>query len=73
MFVTPFVALGGTLASPSVGVNETGALLTAGAAMATGGLSFLAQALKDRAAGAMDHCATDLKKPEHQHPALAGE
>jgi hypothetical protein len=73
MFVTPFVALRGTLASPTVGVNETGTLMTAGAAVATGGLSFLAQAALDRASGAMDHCATEMPKPEHQHPALAAE
>jgi uncharacterized protein involved in outer membrane biogenesis len=73
MFVTPFVALRGTLANPSVGVNEKGTLLTAGAAVATGGLSFLAQAVKDRAGGAIDHCATDLIKQEHQHPGLADE
>lgn len=73
MFVTPFVALRGTLASPTVGVNEKGTLLTAGAAIATGGLSFLAQAAMDRAGGAMDRCATDLQKPEHQHPPLDAE
>ncbi len=73
MFVTPFVALTGTLASPTVGVNAQGTLVTAGAALATGGLSFLAQAAKDRSAGALDHCATDLQKPEHQHPDLAEE
>ncbi len=70
MFVTPFVALQGTLVSPTVGVNKKGTLLTAGAAVATGGISFLAQAAMDRAAGAMDHCATDLKQPEYQHPPL---
>ena len=49
MFVTPFVELGGTLASPGVGLNEKGVLLSGGAAVLTGGLSFLFQGLGDRA------------------------
>jgi uncharacterized protein involved in outer membrane biogenesis len=56
MFVTPFVSLEGTLASPGVGMNETGTLLTAGAAFATGGLSILYQGIADRATGAIDQC-----------------
>jgi uncharacterized protein involved in outer membrane biogenesis len=56
MFVTPFVKLTGTLASPGVGLDKKGALLAAG----TGGLSVLAQAAADRAAGGQDNCAKVL-------------
>ena len=56
MFLTPFVKLTGTLASPGVGLDKKGALLAAG----TGGLSVLAQAAADRAAGEQDDCAKVL-------------
>jgi uncharacterized protein involved in outer membrane biogenesis len=58
MFVTPFVKLKGTLASPTVGLDKKGALLAAG----TGGLSVLAQAAVDRVAGAKDNCAKVLEE-----------
>jgi uncharacterized protein involved in outer membrane biogenesis len=56
MFVTPFVKLTGTLASPSIGLDKKGALLAVG----TGGLSVLAEAAADRAAGEKDSCAAVL-------------
>ena len=62
MFVTPFVQLTGTLASPAVGLNKKGALLKGGAAVATGGLSLLAEGAASRAAGSKDRCATMLGK-----------
>ncbi|TXS95202.1 AsmA family protein [Parahaliea maris] len=68
MFVTPFVSLEGTLSRPGVGMNETSTLLTAGAAMATGGMSILWKGMLDRASGALDQCKTTLQ--EYQHPAL---
>jgi uncharacterized protein involved in outer membrane biogenesis len=71
MFVTPFVSLEGTLASPGVGMNETGTLLTAGAALATGGLSLLYQGIADRATGAMDQCEGTMGK--FSHPPLKQE
>ena len=71
MFVTPFVSLEGTLASPGVGMNETGTLLTAGAAFATGGLSLLYQGIADRATGAMDQCEGTMGK--FSHPPLKQE
>ncbi len=61
MFVTPFVKLVGTLASPSIGVDKKGALL-AGAAVATGGLALLAKGAADRATGEADECASLLQK-----------
>ncbi len=66
MFVTPFVSLEGTLAQPRVGFNETSTLLTAGAAVATGGMSFLWKGIYDRATGAIDLCkqfAQDYPQP----------
>mgnify|MGYP001555432958 FL=1 len=68
MFVTPFVSLGGTLASPGIGLNKKGTLLNAGAAVATGGLSFLWKGLADRAMGALDHCKETM--PEFTHPPM---
>jgi hypothetical protein len=56
MFVTPFVKLGGTLASPSVGLNKKGVLLSGGAAIMTGGLSFLFQGAADRATAEAGMC-----------------
>ena len=56
MFVTPFVALKGTLAKPQIGLKEKGILLTGGTAIATGGLSLLWKAAADRAAGVVDGC-----------------
>ncbi len=56
MFVTPFVALSGTLAEPTVGLNSKGVLLTGGAAFLTGGMSFLYQGLADRATAEAGQC-----------------
>jgi uncharacterized protein involved in outer membrane biogenesis len=61
MFVTPFVKLVGTLASPRIGVNKKGTLL-AGAAVATGGLALVAKAAADRAQGEVDRCEALLKE-----------
>ena len=71
MFVTPFVSLEGTLSSPGVGMNETGTLLTAGAAFATGGLSILYKGIADRATGAIDQCKETMGK--FTHPPLQQE
>ena len=61
MFVTPFVKIKGTLASPNVGLNEKGTLLTGGAAVATGGLSLLLKAAFDRATAEGDQCKKALE------------
>ena len=60
MFVTPFVALSGTLASPGVGVNAKGVLLEGGLAVMTGGLSFLYKGALDRATAEIDQCEKTL-------------
>jgi uncharacterized protein involved in outer membrane biogenesis len=64
MFVTPFVKVKGTLASPSVGLDEKGTLitgLTGGAAIATGGLSLAIQAAIGRATAEIDQCKKALE------------
>jgi len=64
MFVTPFVALGGTLAKQAVRANPKGTLLTA----ATGGTYLVLKAAKDRAAGQLDRCAEITST--YTHPAM---
>jgi AsmA protein len=60
MFVTPFVKLGGTLATPGVSLNAKGTVLSGGAAVLTGGLSLLVQGVADRATAEHDQCAKTL-------------
>ena len=69
MFVTPFVALRGTLANPRIGLNEKGTLITMGAAFATGGLSLALQGGMDRVSGETDQCKVIL--PKYPLPPLA--
>jgi uncharacterized protein involved in outer membrane biogenesis len=59
-FVTPFVQLKGTLAEPGIGLDKSGVLLSGGAALATGGMSFLYKAVADRATAGGDRCAEVL-------------
>lgn len=61
MFVTPFVMLGGTLASPSIEMNKRAVLLRGGAAFLSGGLTILGKSLIDRASGQRDSCAGALE------------
>ena len=58
MFVTPFVALDGTLAKPRVGANKSGTAIT----VATGGISLLVRSAMDRLAGSVDHCVETMPK-----------
>jgi uncharacterized protein involved in outer membrane biogenesis len=69
MFVTPFVTLSGTLKNPRIGLNKSGVLIQGGAAVMTGGLSFLAKAAVDRAGGAVDRCTAALEEVG-DHPPL---
>lgn len=55
--VNPYIKVVGTLARPRLAVDEKGALLSGGAAFATGGLSILAKAAWDRLARSRDPCA----------------
>jgi hypothetical protein len=57
----PYVKLVGTLASPRLAVDEKGALITGGVAVATGGVSILARAAWDRVKGSGDPCAVVAK------------
>jgi uncharacterized protein involved in outer membrane biogenesis len=56
MFVTPFINLKGTLARPQIGLSEKGTLITGGAAIATAGLSVIAQTAYKRATAEIDQC-----------------
>ena len=60
MFVTPFVKLVGTLASPSIALNEKGVLVSGVVAVATGGLSLWAQRIYDRSGEDKDSCPATL-------------
>ncbi len=60
MFITPFIKLGGTLASPHIGLSKKGVLLSGGAAILTGGLSFLFQGAADRATAESGMCEQTL-------------
>jgi uncharacterized protein involved in outer membrane biogenesis len=46
--VTPYLKIGGTLADPGLALDAKGAAVSSGAAVATGGLSILAEGLWDR-------------------------
>ena len=54
--INPYVQVVGTLAKPQLAVDETGVLISGGAAVATGGLSLLARGLWDRLSKAGDAC-----------------
>ncbi|MGI9222780.1 MAG: AsmA family protein [Woeseiaceae bacterium] len=54
--INPYVKIVGTLAKPKLAVDETGVLLSGGAAVATGGLSVLARAAWTRLSRAKDPC-----------------
>lgn len=60
MFITPFIKLGGTLARPQIGLSKKGVLLSGGAAILTGGLSFLFQGAADRATAEAGLCDETL-------------
>lgn len=58
--VNPYTKVGGTLASPMIRLDETGAIVEGGAAFATGGLTVIAKALSNRFLSDPDPCATAL-------------
>lgn len=55
--INPYIKVVGTLAAPRLAVDETGVLISGGAAVATGGLSILARAAWTRVSRAKDPCA----------------
>jgi len=64
--VNPYVQIVGTLAEPRLAVDETGVLISGGAAIATGGLTLLARGLWDRMKGAGDPCQRSTEKAIEQ-------
>ena len=60
MFLTPFIQLGGTMASPRLALDKSGILIEGGAAFLTGGISFFVKGAADRASGGQDRCAAAL-------------
>jgi len=54
--VNPYVQVVGTMGRPRLAVDETGLLVSGGAAVATGGLSILARGLWDRMSRSRDPC-----------------
>lgn len=56
--VNPYIKIVGTLAKPTLAVDEQGVLITGGVAVATGGLSLVAKAAWDRLARSGDPCKT---------------
>jgi uncharacterized protein involved in outer membrane biogenesis len=58
-----FIKLGGTLTEPALGLDAAGSVTTAGAAIATGGLSLLAKGLWDRVSSGVDMCAQEEDTP----------
>jgi len=54
--VNPYIQVVGTLAAPRLAVDETGLLISGGAAVATGGLSILARGVWDRMSRSKDPC-----------------
>ncbi len=62
--LNPYVGIGGTLARPKLAVDAKGALISGGAAAATGGLSILAKGAWDRLTGGKDGCAAAVKQAE---------
>jgi uncharacterized protein involved in outer membrane biogenesis len=54
--LNPFVKVVGTMAAPRLAMDEQGALISGGAAVATGGLSILARAAWDRLNRSSDPC-----------------
>jgi uncharacterized protein involved in outer membrane biogenesis len=58
----PYIKIVGTLASPKLAIDETGVLVSGGAAVATGGLSILAKATWDRVSRSRDPCNETAQK-----------
>ena len=63
--VNSFLAIGGTLDEPAVSLDPTGSATTAGAAIATGGLSVLAKGLWDRLSAETNICQ-DRPTPKNE-------
>ncbi|UCE88922.1 MAG: AsmA family protein [Pseudomonadota bacterium] len=62
----PYIKLSGTLASPALGIKPVHATAAAGAAVATAGLSILAQGIWDRVSAERDLCKQAIEALEEQ-------
>ena len=60
--VNPFIKVNGTLLRPTLALDPESALLEGGAAVATGGLSFLAKQFKDRFLTSKDQCGKAIEE-----------
>jgi len=58
----PYLKIVGTLAAPRLAVDESGVLISGGAAVATGGLSILAKATWDRLSRSREPCVDTAEK-----------
>jgi hypothetical protein len=67
--VSPYVKLKGTFASPAVALDKDSAILSGGAAVATGGLSILAQSALNRATAEGDQCGPTMEEVG-EHPPI---
>ncbi len=60
--INPYTKLSGTLASPLLILDPKSALIEGGAAVATGGISFVAMRFKDRFLTAKDQCGKAIEE-----------
>ena len=58
--INPYIQVVGTMASPRLAVDQKGVLITGGAAVATGGLTILAQGLWSRLSRSNDPCGQSV-------------
>jgi hypothetical protein len=68
--VSPYVKIGGTLASPSIALDPEGALIEGGIAAATGGASMLAEGLWERFLRSGDPCSRAISYADGELQAL---
>jgi hypothetical protein len=64
--INPYLKVTGTLASPGLTLDPTGALVNGGAAFATAGLSVVATTLWDRFVHESDPCATAVAESDRR-------
>lgn len=65
--VNPYFRIAGTLSAPKMVLDQKGALIEGGAAIATGGLTVLAKGMRDRFLSDGDPCGTALKDYREAH------
>lgn len=68
--LNPFVAVGGTLAKPSLSLDPQGTLVQGGLAIATGGMSLLAKSMADRLFASDEPCREAAKSLSESKKAM---